>query len=95
MSVIAFVRKYVPGFEDSYLLRSAVQVGVRESRRVKGDYTFSADDVVNARKFDDAICRLAYPVDVHSGSGEGYTRADPDEVEDHSGTASSWARRLV
>lgn len=76
MSVVAFVRKYVPGFEQSYLIQSAAHVGVRETRRIVGEYVFSADDVLQGRKFDDAICRLAYPVDVHSGRGEGYTRKD-------------------
>lgn len=76
MSVVSFVRKYVPGFEDSFLLRSASHVGVRETRRIMGDYVFSAQDVIGARKFDDAICRLAYPVDVHSGKGDGYTKQE-------------------
>ena len=76
MSVVDFVREYVPGFENSYLIRSAAHVGVRESRRIVGDYVFSADDVRAGRKFPDAICRLAYPVDVHSGKGDGYTRGE-------------------
>ena len=74
MSIVAFVRRYVPGFEEAYLLRSAAHVGVRETRRIIGDYVFSAEDVVRARKFPDSICRLAYPVDVHSGEGEGYIK---------------------
>lgn len=78
MSIVAFVRKHVPGFEDSYLIRSPDHVGVRETRRIVGDYTFSVADVIEARKFEDAICRLAYPVDVHSGKGDGYTK-DEDE----------------
>ena len=74
MSIVSFARKYVPGFENAYLLRSAEHVGIRETRRITGEYVFSALDVVEARKFDDAICRLAYPVDVHSGKGDGYTK---------------------
>lgn len=74
MSIVAFVKKYVPGFEQSYLIRSPEHVGVRETRRIIGDYVFSAEDVIGARKFDDAICRLAYPVDIHSGKGHGYTK---------------------
>jgi len=74
MSIVAFVRMYVPGFERAYLLRSPAHVGVRETRRIVGDYVFSATDVIEARKFKDAICRLAYPVDVHSGKGDGYTK---------------------
>lgn len=76
MSLVSFVRKYVPGFENAYLLRSPAHVGVRETRRVFGRYVFSAEDVGQARKFDDAVCRLAYPVDVHSGRGDGYTRSE-------------------
>ncbi|MCE5324612.1 FAD-dependent oxidoreductase [bacterium] len=76
MSIVAFVKKYVPGFENSYLLRTPVHVGIRETRRIVGLYKFSADDVVNAHKFEDGICRLAYPVDVHSGKGEGYTKEE-------------------
>lgn len=74
MSIVSFVKKHVPGFENSYLLRTAAHVGVRETRRVIGEYVFGAPDVVEARKFEDAICRLAYPVDVHSGKGDGYTK---------------------
>jgi hypothetical protein len=78
MSVVAFARKHVPGFEECYLLRSAAHVGVRETRRIVGEYVFSEDDVIEARKFDDAICRLAYPVDVHSGKGDGYTKEEEE-----------------
>jgi hypothetical protein len=35
---LAFLRKYVPGFEESYVVQSGVQVGVRETRRVLGEY---------------------------------------------------------
>lgn len=82
MSIVAFVKNYVPGFERSYLLQSAAHVGVRETRRMTGEYVFSADDVIEARKFDDAICRLAYPVDVHSGKGDGYTKGEEDSSAD-------------
>jgi hypothetical protein len=76
MSVVSFIREYVPGFENAYLARSAAHVGIRETRRIVGKYTFCARDVIEARKHDDAICRLAYPVDVHSGGGEGYTKGE-------------------
>jgi hypothetical protein len=77
-SLIQFFRKYIPGFANSYLLRTAPQVGVRETRRIMGEYVLSADDVLNGTKFSDANARLAYPVDVHSPKGNGYTK---DEVK--------------
>jgi FAD dependent oxidoreductase len=82
--IAAFLRRYVPGFEDSYVVQSGVQVGVRETRRVLGEYQLCADDVLNARKFDDAIARGAYPVDIHNpkGSGTLLKRLPPGEAYD-------------
>ena len=76
MGLVAFFRKYVPGFEDCYLARTPTQIGVRETRRVIGEYVFGLEDVAEARKFPDAIARLAYPVDIHDPSGAGYTRGE-------------------
>lgn len=73
-----FLRDYIPGFENSYPARTATQIGVRETRRITGDYVFSEEDVVSAAKFPDAIARLAYPVDVHSPKGLGYTREEEE-----------------
>ena len=50
MSVVSFIREYVPGFENAYLARSAAHVGIRETRRIVGKYTFSARDVIEAGK---------------------------------------------
>jgi FAD dependent oxidoreductase len=82
--IAAFLRKYVPGFEESYVLQSGVQVGVRETRRVLGEYQLNVDDVLGARKFDDAIARGAYPVDIHNpkGSGTVLRRLPPGEAYD-------------
>jgi len=79
-----FLREYVPGFEESYVAQSGVQVGVRETRRVLGDYQLTADDVLTARKFDDAIARGAYPIDIHNptGSGTVLKRLPPGEAYD-------------
>ena len=82
--IAEFLRRYVPGFEESYVAQSGVQVGVRETRRVLGDYQLTADDVLAARKFDDAIARGAYPIDIHSptGSGTVLKRLPPGEAYD-------------
>jgi glycine/D-amino acid oxidase-like deaminating enzyme len=63
--VIRFLRKYVPGFESARIIASPYQVGVRESRHIKGTYTLDKDDVLSGRNFDDQIGRGAYPLDVH------------------------------
>src|SRR4051812_32146289 len=82
--IAAFMRKYVPGFETAYVAQSGVQVGVRETRRILGDYKLTAEDVLEARKFDDGIARGAYPVDIHNpkGSGTLLKRLPPGEAYD-------------
>lgn len=69
-----FFRKYVPGFEDAYLLQIADAAGVRETRRIVGDYTLTGEDVLNAQRFDDAIGYCGATIDVHSVQGEEKTR---------------------
>lgn len=69
--IAAFLRRYVPGFEEAYIAQSGVNIGVRETRRIMGDYVLTADDVLHARKFDDAIARCSYPLDIHNPQGSG------------------------
>ena len=69
--ISAFLRRYVPGFADAYVAQSGAGIGVRETRRVLGDYVLTGDDVLSARKFDDVIARGTYPVDIHNPTGSG------------------------
>lgn len=65
LRLVRFFKKYVPGFEDSYLIDMATQIGVRESRRVIGDYTLTKEDVLECRRFADGVGRGAYAVNYH------------------------------
>jgi ribulose 1,5-bisphosphate synthetase/thiazole synthase len=71
--IAAFMRRYVPGFEKAYVIQSGVNIGVRETRRIIGDYQLTAADVLEARKFDDVIARGSYPIDIHNPTGLGTT----------------------
>lgn len=66
-----FLKKYVPGFENSYFQVSAPQIGVRESRRIVGKYVLTEEDVLNGRKFEDSVCYCAYHIDIHNPAGTG------------------------
>ncbi|MFK4547111.1 hypothetical protein RKD29_006707 [Streptomyces tendae] len=66
-----FLRTRVPGFEESYVVQSGTHVGVRESRRVLGDYQLTGHDILAARAFPDVIAHGAYPVDIHNPRGSG------------------------
>jgi len=67
--VIRFLREEVPGFEKCYLRATSSQVGIRESRQVIGEYVLTGSDVVGGRKFEDAIARGSWFVDIHCPYG--------------------------
>jgi hypothetical protein len=73
MQLLAFFRRSVPGFANARIAATAAQIGVRESRRIVGAYTLTADDILSARQFPDAVARSAYPIDIHNPSGAGTT----------------------
>lgn len=64
--LIAFFRKYFPGFENATLVDTAAQIGVRETRRLVGEYTLTEDDLISGRDFEDTIALYGYPIDIHS-----------------------------
>ena len=53
----------LPGFEKSYVREIAPLLGVRETRRITGDYVVAEEDVLSCRKFEDGICGSGHPID--------------------------------
>jgi hypothetical protein len=68
-------------FGNAFLVTTASVVGIRESRRIVGDYVLTLDDYVSRRSFDDEICRNAYFIDVHHALDE----VDKDNREHRDG----------
>lgn len=66
--LVQFFRKYVPGMEHCYVVASGPAIGVRETRRIIGEYRLTKEDYMQRRQFEDAIARYAYPIDVHAES---------------------------
>ncbi|MGB8451337.1 MAG: FAD-dependent oxidoreductase [Anaerocolumna sp.] len=76
-SVSEFMIKYVPGFENAYVSVTSNEVGVRETRHIKGLYTLTAADVSEGRKFGDVVSRGYFPIDIHNPDGAaGYTEGN-------------------
>ena len=73
MGIIAdFLREYVPGFENSYIISSASFIGVRETRHFEGESSITEQDILEARVFDDwAVTKAHFNFDVHNMSGTG------------------------
>ena len=62
-------KTFVPGFENAYLSSVASLLGIRESRRIVGDYEVTLDDFLAAREFPDSIGRGAMPAGTHTPDG--------------------------
>ena len=60
-----FLKDCVPGFENSYLLETAPQVGIRETRRIIGEHILSEDDILSCRDFEDSIGCNGWPLEQH------------------------------
>lgn len=64
---VRFLRDIVPGYANAELVGISMGIGVREGRRIHGEYTLTAEDVLEARQFEDAIARCGAPIEDHSG----------------------------
>ncbi len=62
---VAWLRARIPGFADCYLAKTGAHIGIRESRRVVGDYVLTIDDFRGCARFDDAVACTSYGVDKH------------------------------
>jgi hypothetical protein len=67
----AFLRSHVPGFRDSKLSTIAPVLGVREVRRIRGDYLLTGRDVASGCRFPDEIALGGFPVDIHLPGSSG------------------------
>ena len=71
-TIIDFLKKYVPGYENCMLKTSASTLGVRETRRIMGDYVINDEDVEKGNHYDDAVVHNAwFLIDIHNPAGGG------------------------
>ena len=72
-----FFHKHIPGYENCRVISSGTTTGVRETRRVIGDYVITAEEMAAGCRFDDVIVhRAEFIVDIHNPAGSG-------QAEDH------------
>lgn len=65
-----FFTSYMPQFRDAFLEQTAPQIGVRETRRVQGEYVLTVEDLLRGAQFEDGICTCAFNVDIHQPDGK-------------------------
>lgn len=66
-----FMKKHADGLENSFLMMTAGEIGIRESRMIVGDYVLTEEDCKALTKFDDAIAVCNYDMDIHNPEGSG------------------------
>ena len=76
-----FMQKRIPGFKNARLVQTGAQVGIRETRRLRGRYIITEDDLLKGTEFPDAVALGAYPIDVHSPVDESmhFHGLEPDQ----------------
>ncbi len=93
-----FCRQYVPGFERCWLIDTGTLLGVRDSRRVLGEYTLTGWDIAQWTHFDDVIAISGHGYDIHNPDGPGNLKWIPHEIDgqlryvvcNRGGRGSSW-----
>ncbi len=71
VEIIDFLRKNSKAFDNAYIISIANNIGIRESRKLKGEYVLTEEDVVSCRDFEDTIALGCYEIDIHNPSGTG------------------------
>ena len=69
--LIGFLKENSAAFNESALISVAVNIGVRESRKLKGVHILSGDELINCTRFEDSIALGNYDIDIHSPTGTG------------------------
>ncbi|GIO37692.1 membrane protein [Paenibacillus antibioticophila] len=68
--ITEWLRTHIAGFEQAFLSLTGEQVGIRETRRIVGDYVLTSDDFQGCRSFPDDIARNAYFIDLHMANAQ-------------------------
>jgi glycine/D-amino acid oxidase-like deaminating enzyme len=63
-----FLRDNIPGYENAFLMNFSTQTGIRETRRIYGQYRLTREDALSARRFPDAIAQCGAPIEDHNAS---------------------------
>ncbi|MBO5926410.1 MAG: FAD-dependent oxidoreductase [Clostridia bacterium] len=93
-----WIKENIPGFENSYLSYTASLLGVRESRRIVGEYRFRGMDIAYANKFDDVIATSYHGFDIHGfedvGNLKWFKGTLPNGEEAYIANRAGWGSQL-
>lgn len=69
--VFDMLKENIPGFENAYVMSTGLQIGIRESRMVEGEYKLTVQELKALARFEDAIAVANYDIDIHNPEGAG------------------------
>ncbi|MBA7642059.1 hypothetical protein ES703_49745 [subsurface metagenome] len=80
-----YYKEYLSGYEDLELIATGSILGIRETRRIIGDYVLTLGDFMKRAHFDDEIGRYAYPIDIHpsDASVNGFEKFKQEFYDSH------------
>lgn len=70
--IIGFFNQHVPGMEKAHITSVPNGIGVRETRRIAGEYKLNESEILEGKKFQDRIARNGYCIDIHDPKGQGW-----------------------
>lgn len=68
--IVDFYRQNCPGFKDAWIMTTGATIGIRETRRLVGEYKLTSVDIHQQKTFTDAVALGVWPIDVHPQKGE-------------------------
>lgn len=80
--LVLALKEYHPAFKDAFLVQTAPTLGIRETRRIVGDYTFTKEDYFERKSFDDEISRNNYWIDIHKSARENIEWGERPNADD-------------
>jgi hypothetical protein len=78
LEYLRFLKQRIPGYESAELVAFGTQIGVRETRRIQGEYRLSREDVLSAKQFEDQIGLCGAPIEEHHGGHDTKWKYLPD-----------------
>jgi hypothetical protein len=76
-TIFRFMKTFLPGFENSIIMDTGSMLGIRESRRVVGDYVFCENDISDSARYEDAVVSHNGGIEIHSSTGSGLMGSYP------------------
>jgi len=84
------LKENIPGCENAYISNIAELLGIRESRRIQGEYVLTDEDVISGRKFSDGIACNSWFIDIHNPSGKGVLGYDGNQQKVYLYPSGGW-----